>query len=413
MNNIFMIQDFEGDEEVVVSSLKYKVSELHKDLIDKGRRVKKASIIEQKNEQFSSIDLRKKQKNNEKKSEAVDEVVNGKANDKNYEKAMEKKKQSATVSEVITLNGKANDEKASDSDKINSTTNFVVAKLSIHSFDGFYKEIQLHDLMCESQQLVFDSSFKELLSFEEIKKSCYQNIQHTNMENILNKLVTAIQEKVAIIDDSRLNLNKIISRYSITEPEKLYEYGDQRTKVEQQMKMHIMAIEELEYKHKIQLNIFLKTFWHSEAKLLHFLRCENKVEVFLNDIAYQLATQSSPVELILLHLHSTYNICDVCREQITRATYVWLYEKITFIFTSKNGSNKLPPIFHIIASFDEVRPNMRIDLKTPKSGGIRISEVATLLDIKNAFLDIKKPVLSIVKLTTLSPVVVMKGNEEA
>jgi hypothetical protein len=237
VDDIFMIQDFEGDEEVVVSSLKYKVSELHKDLIDKGRRVKKASIIEQKNEQFSSIDLeKKKQKNNEKKSEAVDEVVNGKANDKNYEKAMEKKKQSATVSEVpvITLNGKANDEKESDSDKINSTTNFVVAKLSIHSFDGFYKEIQLHDLMCESQQLVFDSSFKELLSFEEIKKNCYQNIQHTNMENILNKLVTAIQEKAAIIDDSRLNLNKIISIYPITEPENLYEYGDKRTKVEQQ-----------------------------------------------------------------------------------------------------------------------------------------------------------------------------------
>lgn len=135
------------------------------------------------------------------------------------------------------------------------------------------------------------------------------------------------------------------------------------------------------------------TFWHSEPRLLSLLHNNKQIPSFLSGIARPIREH---VGLILLHLHSTHDICDHCRLQFTGAMYQWLYRKMTLFF-KKNETNF--PILHLVISWYE-KPGPEIHFRNVKSGVIDVESLATIEDLDKPFSEETKPFVSIVKLSS-------------
>lgn len=304
-------------------------------------------------------------------------------------------------------------------EKEQSATNFVLAKVGIYKNDGSYREqgIHLHEMMHESQLCVFHSaSTKNITQYcegcntthsgmpaVEVMAQSYKtnvafrgNFPGINAE-LFNQQVTELMTIEQQIQSARQDLSRESSKYIAQLADNVaYKHGDMLEGVEKNMQEHLTAVQNIEKKHAVVLNgnkKFVGTFWHSEPRLLSLLYNNKQIPSFLSGIARPL---KGHVDLILLHLHSTHDICDNCRLQITGAMYQWLYRKMTSFFM--NDETKFP-IFHLVISWYE-KPGRVINFTNVKSGVINVEGMATIEDLDNDFTIETKPFVSIVKLSS-------------
>lgn len=307
-------------------------------------------------------------------------------------------------------------EKLADS---KAKTNLVLAKISLYSNDGtcYEQGIPLHEMMCEKHPYIFDSastkdrqcisqccigynvSCNKLPAVATIAQA-YRTNAAINIPGIHDHFDAAVlgimQIEQGDLLPARQDLSREISKYDSQRISQSYQYDDMFTEIEQNIKALLTKVQEIEIKsHKVQLDKFIGRYWHSEPRLLSLLHNDIRIPAFLSGIARPLRNS---VDLIMLHVHSTHNICDSCRTQFTGATYLWLYEKMVSFFTGDTGT---PPIFHLVVSwYEEPGEKNKIDFRKVRTGvaGINIDEVATIEDIKRPFDATTKPFVSIVKL---------------
>jgi hypothetical protein len=333
------------------------------------------------------------------------------------------------------------------------TINLVFAKIRIYKSDGEFYEQHLHEMMNAPLPFVFDSAgnfegaksgesretiadcckskgfcFPQTLpSIEEMAHSC--KINTTNRGGfpgicpLFQKKYEGIKELEQQIIRSRQELAHTAARYvskaeehtcgdRITDEEEdstgwmmdnaenhtktekygKYTYEDILADIEEDISDGVEGIKKHKEKHTDMRREFIKVYWHSESRLLALLHDDEKIPVFLNGISRPLKSQ---VSFIMLHLHSTNNICDNCRLQLTGATYKWLYEKIVQFFIKDDEAY---PLFHIIASWYQPCDKIKNIRKRPGVETIDIAEIAAIIDTKTPLSAYTKPFVSIVKL---------------
>ena len=312
--------------------------------------------------------------------------------------------------------------------KEKSTTNFVLAKVGIYRSDGTCCEqnIHLHEMMSESQLCVFHSaSTRDVTQYCEGCNITYSGIPEVEaiaqsnrdnaavrgsfygFESLLDNKTKRLMNIEQQILSARQNLSCESSKYAAQLVNNgAYKRGDMLEGIEKNILGYLTAVQSLEKNHALALNGneedkevkgFVGTFWHSEPRLLSLLYKNTQIPSFLSGIARPLRGH---VGLILLHLHSTHDICDPCRLQLTGAMYKWLYKKMTLFF--KTGETNFP-IFHLVISWYE-KPGGKIDFTNVKSGVIDVESMATIEDLDKPFSEETKPFVSIVKLR-LAPTV--------
>jgi|GEM_PF-5853110 len=149
--------------------------------------------------------------------------------------------------------------------------------------------------------------------------------------------------------------------------------------LQQASKMYVLARQELGYR-----------FWHSEPRVLFFLK-----KYINNAFYYGGLFLQRPLKAIILHLHSTYDSCPMCRLQLVGASYSWLYKVVVDSFTR----NQSVPIFHIIFSWvKEYNKNKEFKKNKDKSV-IDLQSMATYQETQQAISADTKPFISFLRLT--------------
>ena len=137
----------------------------------------------------------------------------------------------------------------------------------------------------------------------------------------------------------------------------------------------------------------INKFWHSELRILQLLHSESS-ELYdtLRKVAMS-QTENDSVDFLLLHLHSTHNVCEDCRLQLAGAMQTWLYKKITDIFLF----NDHIPIFHLVVSWLDA-PGRAIHRDKPQCCELNMNNVATSTSLRSELTDATDPYVSIVRL---------------
>jgi len=140
-----------------------------------------------------------------------------------------------------------------------------------------------------------------------------------------------------------------------------------------------------------KLHEFIGMFWHSELRLLTLIRCNERIPAYLSGIAWLLKGRN---RLILLHVHSTLDVCDFCRLQLSGSVYNWMHEKIIKFFHIDSEKTTFP-IFHVV-SWDK-QPRRKIGFKKfVDSQELMIDQLASIEDTKLPFTENTKPFISFV-----------------
>ncbi len=281
-----------------------------------------------------------------------------------------------------------------------NTTNFIVGKLSFYKSRGDRMEsstIALHDLFKLSKSpFVFDSAAKRSdmgkicqegglinpfslddtpINFSMIEESVSHNFGGDRVcvkgdRATFQGMKDAFTQAAEVIPSRLKSFQKAQTLYAAhighfkTEEEviarQLYlEFVDTDgpKKISQQLQ-NLNKEEEAwktvreEYKKKFDKLIGL--FYHSEPRVLRLFR----------DL--QMLSPSEEIfDAIVLHLHSTHNVCDHCRLQFANSSYLWLYENIISRF--KNAK-----FFHIVVTWFE-KPSKSVSFIKPATM-IEISE---------------------------------------
>ena len=302
-----------------------------------------------------------------------------------------------------------------------STTNFILAKLIVCKNDGVYYEQQLHEMMNTQLLKVFDSASNRS-NIQEYCKNCDLTGALPSSDSMVNSYKVNVAPRVdfaglsssfdqkyqeikkrelEIIIPARQALTRVTSRHAAKIAEsKDYMNGDVITEIEEDISNRIEGIKKEQGLHKAQIDSFVGMFWHSEPRLLSVLRNDERIPAFLKGLALAIKGQ---VGLITLHLHSTHDICDNCRLQLTGATYQWLYKKMVSPFLVEGMP---PPLFHLIVSWYQA-PKRKVDFKNIKNTpvnniknilDINVTDWATLDDTASPFSAETKPFVSIIKL---------------
>ena len=151
----------------------------------------------------------------------------------------------------------------------------------------------------------------------------------------------------------------------------------------------IIKSKKKEYKNKYFVD-FIGNFWHSEPRILNYFYNDNTFLNYLSEIA-KAANQGA--DLVLLQLHSTHNVCDNCRLQLTGAVHKWLYKKIIDIF-----SHNCVPIFHVVVSWSDDPRTPILCTNTNNEGILNIDNVATIEALGHPLSKDTNPYVSFVRL---------------
>lgn len=296
-----------------------------------------------------------------------------------------------------------------------STINFVLAKVNVYKDDGLVYEQNIHEMLGLEHLFVFDSAsvnreearsyYKTDFSYETSLPAAPTIIKSYSMsiaargsfpgveEGAFGSMCKKLEEKELGIFSARQALSRVLGQYaSKIEEHKEYVHNGIVASLERDISDQLQGIQKEQVTQQLELNQFVNLFWHSEPRLLSVLFKDGKIPVFLGGLAKPLIGHTS---LVILHVHSTYNICDFCRLQFTGAAYKWLYKKMVTPFRSSSST----PLFHIIVSWYE-EPRRRISFLNPNSDKmINAGKMATLSDTESAFAVGTKPFVSIVKLS--------------
>jgi hypothetical protein len=281
-----------------------------------------------------------------------------------------------------------------------NTTNFIVGKLGFYKSSGDRMEsstLALHDLFKLSKSpFVFDSAARRddmekicreggiinpfsldatPINFPVIKESVSHNFGGDR------ECVTTACEKFQRMQDAFTQAADVIpSRWqSFQKAQTLYAAHVGHFKKEEEViarqlylefvdtdgpkgtsqQLQDLNKEEEEWKkarkkYKKTFDDLIGLFYHSEPRVLRLF----------TDL--QMLSPSEEIfDAIVLHLHSTHNVCDHCRLQFANSSYLWLYENIISRF--KNAK-----FFHIVVTWFE-KPSKPVSFIKPATM-IEISE---------------------------------------
>ena len=237
--------------------------------------------------------------------------------------------------------------KLSEAKDKNKKTNFLFAKVGIYG--EAYSFFHLHEMINEPTPIVFhcasitdltdccegyDISRSDVPALAMINESYRNNVAARSGSYGINKrvyddIVVTLDTIEETIKVKRQEVSKS-AKQLFKEVEKQYNYksGDEIDKLEIGIQASLGKIEEDKLLYQRTLNKFVGGLWHSEPRLLSFLREDNCIPDFLSRKVIEI---NGRVDLIILHIHSRYNICDNCRLQLTGAMYKWIYNKDIFV----------------------------------------------------------------------------------
>ena len=224
-------------------------------------------------------------------------------------------------------------------------------------------------------------------------------------QKIFDITVCNVRAAATIVQSMRQNLCLEIDKYDIDKEDEML------ADIEDAMQFHLKEIGKGRESYLSELSKFVGIFWHSEARLLSYLyRNSDAIGQYISKVA----SPSVKLDVILLHMHSTHNICDHCRLQLTGAMYNWLYKGM---ITNLKVSDELAPIIHMVISWsDTPRSTIHYKRKT-EDAEIDLIEVASVKHAKVPFSKDTKPFVSIVRLTrpdasSIGSIVAEEGKEE-
>ena len=145
-------------------------------------------------------------------------------------------------------------------------------------------------------------------------------------------------------------------------------------------------------KYKDAFTALVKHCWHSEPRVLGFFS-KSETKHRLQTLAYLWLSKGHTIDSVFLHLHSTRDVCDECRMQLTRACYKWLYRNMVEIFKNQGQV----PLFHMVISWFEEYPGAYKNIRTGTI--INTDELSKIGDLAHGFSDMTKPLVTIVKLS--------------
>lgn len=252
-------------------------------------------------------------------------------------------------------------------------TNLVFAKVGFYKSDGSFHFAQLHQIMDWTIPLLFDSAVNledtrknagDRFSFIEerpdlsvIETSHPLNVAPRRrgvgdkpfagtrpLEGVLNKVERVKRD----ICDAEDDIDKESIKRKALVQQSRSPLDDSLKAIEEELAKKLVALSKLRPKYREELTKVIGILWHSETRLLRWLNLSSHFSGFLTGLATT-KTPSTPILFIWLHLHSTKNVCDDCRLQLTGASYNWLYKKMVDKFCIEPTY----PKFHILISWEK------------------------------------------------------------
>lgn len=295
-------------------------------------------------------------------------------------------------------------------DEQKSKINFLSGKLVFY-FNQTKREVHLHNLIDRENPLVFDSSadrekvkklkneylasvemipvdpekfYDQEVSFPETKEG--KKVEQARKKTIVDFL----QSKEDLETDS-----KYIDETFDEAKQEAYK-GLARELLWEELKKKGIQLNKSGKSYNTKVSTFISKFWHSEPRLLYFL----KQNSLTRRSGMLTSLISSDVDVVVLHLHSTHNVCNNCRLQLVGATYGWLYQMIVDTF-SKQGKK---PIFHIIVSWS-IEYEKATLINPSSNNNIALKDIASYENVEEGLKASTPPCVSFVKLSIPESVV--------
>jgi hypothetical protein len=295
-------------------------------------------------------------------------------------------------------------------------TNLVFAKIGFYKSDGSSYFVPLHQIIDLAKPLLFDSATSledtrknagDRFSFIEerpdlpvIETSHPLNVAPRGgvsdqlfsgtlpLESVLKKVRGVKQD----IDIAETDIDQqIVTRKSLLQQTKS-PIDDSLKAIEEDLAKKLEALSKLRPKYREELTKVIGTLWHSETRLLRWLNLSSHFSGFLTGVAVT-RTPSTPILLVGLHLHSTKNVCDSCRLQLTGASYNWLYKKMVDKFCMESTH----PKFHILVSWEKPH-DVFFDNKKDQEILDISRDIGSRKDLDDRFTSLTPPLLSLFQL---------------
>ena len=295
--------------------------------------------------------------------------------------------------------------KAASSKTTTSQINFVIVKLGIYGAraDEYLQLYELTGLQGSDLLYFHSASGDDLPSIADMTESYKINVAGRSVFNGENETIfPGINEE--IFDNKVRQPVEIQGKIETAKIEycasaEIYARNVRNDKMakslEEDLIQKMATISKKRENYDSQLKPFVHDFWHSEPRLLSHLQAIHPC------VSDAVKLKVGVVKLIILHVHSRFNVCDNCRLQLTGAIYKWMYRHMLSLFPIEcNGP--IPIKFHLIVSHNG-DPGKRIDYKNSLGGNqINIDEVASVGEIDESFGRETKPFVSIVQLPALT-----------